>query len=138
MKIPNPMPFFGKIRAEVLLKSGAKYNISAGTDREFEVEDDAVEVIVVSTGSRGRVERVWTPERGLQDAEAYFQHKELKEQVEALKADKEKMLRDKAKAIKREKLQTTKDEVSVVKDRVSPEERRELCDRVESETGDSR
>ena len=138
MRVPNPMPFFGKVRAQVLLKNGSQYTVSTGTDRDFEVEDDAVEVVIISSGTRGRMERVWTPDRGLQDKDAYFQHKELKQQVETLQAQKEKMLRDKAKATKREKVQAPEDEVSVVKSRVSSEERRELCDRVESETGDSR
>lgn len=145
MKVPNPMPFFGKVRAQVLLKNGKSYGVSASTDREFEVEEDAVEVIIVSSGNRGRVENVWTPEKGLQDKDEYFQHKQLKAQVKELEKQKEKMLRDKAKAVKeekrrekeREEIQVTKDEVQVSKDRMPSKERPELCDRVESDIRDS-
>jgi hypothetical protein len=135
VKIPNPMPYFGKVRAKVLLKDGTEYNVSAGTERDFEVEDAAVEVIVVSASKTSQIERVWTPERGLQDAEAYFQHKRLTEQVKELEEQKQKMLRDKAKAEKtrkeREKVQVAEDKVDVVKDRVSSERRIELRDRSE-------
>jgi len=137
MRIPNPMPYFGKVRAKVLLKNGTEYGISAGTEREFEVEDTAVEVIVISTGQGARIERVWTPDGGLQDADAYFQHKKLTEQVKELEEQKQKMLRDKAKAEKdrkaREKVQVAEDKVNVVKDRVPSERRYELRDRSEDE-----
>ena len=135
MRIPNPMPYFGKVRAKVLLQNGTEYGISAGTEREFEVEDTAVEVVIVSSSKSSRIERVWTPERGLQDAEAYFQHKELTKQVKELEEQKQKMLRDKAKAEKakkeREKVQVAEDKVDVVKDRVPSERRYELRDRSE-------
>lgn len=135
MRIPNPMPHFGRVRAKVLLQDGTEYNVAAGTERDFEVEDTAIEVVVVSASKTSQVERVWTPERGLQDAEAYFQHKRLTEQVRELEEQKQKMLRDKAKAEKakkeREKVQVAEDKVDVVKDRVPSERRYELRDRSE-------
>jgi hypothetical protein len=132
MQIPNPQPNLPLVVAKVLLEDGTEYQTACVGGRTIVVEDKAVEVLIICSGRGHRVERVWTKDGGIQDAQAYFQHKQLAEEVKQMKEERERLIRAEIKA-KRERVSTSKYKAKVDEDSVSPEQRDDVRDRDESE-----